>query len=90
VINTNGSNPWGTIGAPIFYINNKQGKLVKVNPKGIPQPPQSSSGWADSFSEYIDMNGDGFQDIVYYTSNQFFNCLKYSIKIEYGAKNIEN
>lgn len=88
VINTNGSNPSGKVGIPVFYINNKNGKLIRTSIDGLPRPPQNSSGWADSFSEYEDMNGDGIKDLIYYTSSQFPYLLKYPIKIIYGTKSI--
>jgi hypothetical protein len=86
VINLNGSNPRNTIGTPIFYLNNKNGGMVKTDVENLPLPPQSSSGWASSDSRVMDMDGDGFLDLVYVTGSSIPNLVNTSIRIHKGLK----
>jgi hypothetical protein len=91
VINTSGAMYNGKLGYPIFYINNKNGRLIKTEVPGMPLPPQNQYGWPSSNSLFEDMNGDGFMDIIYYTPltpQTSIGQLNYSLKIHYGTKNI--
>ena len=68
VINVQGTNISKTIGEPIFFINNKSGKLIKTSVQDLPKSPQGANGWADSSSLFEDMNGDGIPDLVYFNT----------------------
>ena len=90
VIYIQGSTMSKTTGTPIFYLNNKNGKLIKTTIDNIPTPPQGEKGWVDSSSVYEDINGDGINDLIYFTTLTPSNPLNYSLQIFYGTKKIGN
>jgi hypothetical protein len=86
-----GSNPLGYDGTPIFYLNNKNNKLIRVNNTSLPHPPQSANGWANSSSIYEDLNGDGFKDLIYFTnSTKMDNPSNNIVQVFYGKSQIFN
>jgi hypothetical protein len=52
-------------GTPVFYINNKQGKLVKVDTTDFPKAPDS---YGTSTNLYEDLNNDGVPDLLIWSS----------------------
>jgi len=68
VINTQGAAHNGTPGGPLFYINDKAGRLVKTAVPDLPAMPGIESGWGSSHSVVKDFDGDGVPDLLYYTT----------------------
>ena len=68
VINTQGAAHRGTLGGPIFYLNNRAGRLVRAEVPDLPAMPGTEIGWSATTSAVRDMNGDGVPDLLYFTT----------------------
>lgn len=68
VINTQGAAYNRTLGGPLFYINDKAGRLVKTAVPELPAMPGTDNGWGSSHSVVEDFDGDGVPDLLYYTT----------------------
>jgi hypothetical protein len=86
VLNAQGANFRGTKGGPVFFLNNKAGKLVKTDILDLPAIPQSSTEWPDSSSQVYDIDGDGFADLLYYTTEGKPNPLGHWMRLYRGKK----
>lgn len=57
-------------GALTLYKNNQQGRLERVNPKIFPRPQSTYfPGNGSMRALYEDLNGDGIEDILYYSDD---------------------
>lgn len=50
-------------GVPIFYLNDRQGRLVRFDTTGFPTVP---GNYGDSKSLYQDLDGDGLPELIQY------------------------
>jgi hypothetical protein len=90
IIHANGSNPQGTRSEAIFFTRQSGGGFSKVVLTDLPVPPQSSTGWPDSFNYVTDLNNDGHFDLIFFTSqvDSKFNPLPFVATIYLGKRHI--
>lgn len=86
VINNQGYAYKLTVGGPVFYLNDKKGRLIKHSVVDLPRVPQSPNEWPDSNSLIQDMNGDGVPDLIYYSTLAMPNDSNISFRIYLGNK----
>lgn len=84
VVYGQGSATSNTTGTPVFYINNKSGKLIKTS-VDLPRIPQE---WSNSNSMYEDMNGDGIPDLIYFTMETVPTRTRGSFRIHFSNKSL--
>ena len=59
--------PYTSGGQPIVYLNTGAGKFVHIDPSAFPQAPNV---WgAQATAKFLDANGDGIFDLMYWPSN---------------------
>jgi len=68
VINTQGAAHRGTLGGPVFYLNDRAGRLVRADAPDLPAMPGTEIGWSATTSAVTDMNGDGVPDLPCFTA----------------------
>jgi len=74
-----------TTGTPLIYVSNGKGKFGKLNFNIIPKAPNGSS------HIYIDINGDGIKDLLYFPINgwQFSSYNKVQFLLYKGNRSIK-
>ena len=55
--------PWGVNAVPIVYLNDGAGNFSLVDTSKLPRP---STDFRDSTMLYVDINGDGIRDLLYW------------------------
>lgn len=55
--------PWGSDVIPFIYLNDKSGRFNLIEPRLF---PKSSSTFQDNSMLYVDLDGDGIKDLLYW------------------------
>jgi hypothetical protein len=85
--------PYTESGAPIVYLNTGAGQFVHIDASSFPTAPPEWTGnpqYAPSTSKFLDVNGDGYYDLMYWSSNGISNGQENNAtpRVYLGQKNL--